>query len=267
MKLTGRTMMLEHYSTDACIAKLKELGFDGIELCFIQHDFQFRPDMIEPFFAAHTVETCKRLGMPIESMSYHGDYIFSEQTYQNIQKAIAATPMYGTNICIIAGAAKRIDHDPQTDWDLFVSHMKVLLAIAAQHGVYLAMEYEPGMVCGTTAEFFQLIADLQSDELAAHLKVNLDVGHTFLCEPDPMAAIASLAGYIVHGHVENMRRGVHRHLPPHIGDMVVGDYLKAAADAGFDGAFALDLYQDDYTEVSPAALAFLRGEMVQRGIK
>ncbi len=258
--------MLEHCSTDQCVAQLKELGFDGIELCFIQHDFKFRPDMVEPFFAEHTKAFCDKIGMPIESMSYHGDYIFNQQTYLNIQKAIVATPLYGVDILIIAGAAKRIEHDAAVDWALFVEHMKVLLQIALQHDVYLAMEYEPGMVCGTTAEFFQLIEDLHSPELVARLKVNLDIGHLFLCEPDPMAAIERLKGYIIHGQVENMRRGVHRHLPPHIGDMDIGVYLKAAANGGVDGAFALDLYQDDYAAVSPAALAFLRNEMQKYGI-
>lgn len=266
MKITGRTMMLADRSVDESIACLKEIGFEGIELCLLQHDFQFRPDMVEPFFAAHTLETCKRLEIPIYSVSYHTDYIFNDSNFNNLKKSIAATPLYGIKTCIFAGAAKRIGNTMQADWALSVARVKELLAIAATHDVNLAMEFEPGMVCGNTTEFLQLRKDIADEALLAHLKVNLDIGHTFLCEADPLASIAQLEGLIVHGHVENMARGVHRHLPPHMGDMVIADYFKAAYNAGFDGAFGLDLYQDDYTEVGPDAVVFLKEELKKAGL-
>lgn len=49
------------------------------------------------------------------------------------------------------------------------------------------------------------------------LKANLDIGHVFLCDPDPMDAIARCKGLIAHAHLENMKTGVHNHLVPYEG--------------------------------------------------
>lgn len=254
MKITGRTMMVSHYSMDATIKKFKDLGFDGLEMCFPQRDFQFRSDMVEPFFAEHTVGTCKKYDMPIYSTSYHCDYIFNDAKFEDLKKAVVATPLYGTDILIISNAGKRIDHDLEADWAILVERTKELIKLAEPLGVTLAMEFEPGMICGTTKELLRLMDEVGSE----YLKANLDIGHVFLCDPDPLEAIAMLKGKFVHGHIENMRRGVHRHLPPHMGDMDLTAFMKAVVDTGFDGVFALDLYQDDYEFVSPDAISFIK---------
>jgi sugar phosphate isomerase/epimerase len=81
----------------------------------------------------------------------------------------------------------------------------------------------------------------------------------FLCDPDPMQAIAQLGDKIVHCHVENMRSGVHDHLLPQEGDMDLGAYIRALAKVGFDGGLALDLYKYDYEAIAPESIGYLRG--------
>jgi sugar phosphate isomerase/epimerase len=120
--------------------------------------------------------------------------------------------------------------------------------------VILADEFEPGFILGSTADLHRLFQAIPSPNLMA----NLDVGHVFLCDPDPMEAIASLKGKIAHVHIENMEAGVHRHLVPQEGDMDMTAYLKALRDTGFDGALALDLYEQDYEAVAPESLTYLR---------
>ena len=87
---------------------------------------------------------------------------------------------------------------------------------------------------------------------------NLDIGHVFLCDPNPIEAIASLEGKIAHCHVENMLRGVHRHLPPYKGDMCMRTYLEKLQKAGFNGAAALDIYEGDYEEQGKASVEYLK---------
>ena len=130
-----------------------------------------------------------------------------------------------------------------------------LVEIAQAQGVVLALEFEPGFVVGSTADLLRLFEAIPSPHLAA----NLDLGHVFLCDPDPLGAIRQVGPKVVHGHIENMRAAVHDHLIPQEGDMDLAAYLAALADAGFTGGLALDLYKYDYEAVAGEAIAYLRG--------
>jgi sugar phosphate isomerase/epimerase len=85
------------------------------------------------------------------------------------------------------------------------------------------------------------------------------LGHIFLCDPDPLEAIRQTGKKIVHCHVENMGKGVHRHLMLWEGDMDLGAYIGALAAAGYEGGLALDLYKCDYLGVAGRSIELLRG--------
>jgi sugar phosphate isomerase/epimerase len=126
-----------------------------------------------------------------------------------------------------------------------VSRTVALVEVAAECDVVLAEGFEPGFIVGSTADLVQLFDEIP----LRHLAANLDLGHVFLCDPDPMDSIAQLGDKIVHCHVENMRASVHDHLLPQEGDMDLGAYVRALADVGFDGGLALDVYKCDYEAV------------------
>lgn len=252
MLFTGRTMMLSQCSMDESIKRLKACGFEGLEMCFGQRDFRFRPDMTEGFFAEHTVKTAEKLNMPICSTSYHAGYVYDNERFELVKQAIWATPMYGTRVCIISNTMRT--DDDKKDWKTLVDRTKYLVEQAERADVTLAMEFEPGMICGTTQALHRLFEEVGSCRLMA----NADIGHMFLCDPDPIASIRSLKGKIAHCHVENMRRGVHQHLTPQIGEMDLKVYFDALKEAGFDGAAALDLYNGDYEQLAPEAVSYLK---------
>ena len=252
MFFTGRTMMVSQYSMSESIKKLKACGFDGLEMSFLDREFRFRPDMTEPFFAEHTLQVAYEQNMPIYSTSLHGNYVYDDAKYEAIKKAIEATPMYGTNLCIISNAKKT--YNDQKDWNTLIERTRRLLEIAEKVNVTLAMEFEPGMICGTTAELHRLFEEMDSD----HLMANLDIGHVFLCDPDPMEAIRSLKGKIAHCHVENMLRGVHRHMVPYQGDMDLKSYFETLKEVGFDGAAGLDIYEGDYESLGRLSVTYLK---------
>jgi sugar phosphate isomerase/epimerase len=139
-----------------------------------------------------------------------------------------------------------------------VARTRQLVSLAEICGVRLAQEFEPGFIVGSTADVLRLFEAIPSPNLVA----NLELGHVFLCDPDPLEAIRQLGPRIVHGHIENMAAGVHNHLLPQEGDIDLSAYLRALKEVGFAGALALDLYQHDYEAVSPAALDFLRDLLI-----
>ncbi|RPJ39901.1 MAG: sugar phosphate isomerase/epimerase, partial [Chloroflexi bacterium] len=185
------------------------------------------------------------------------DYIYDDEQLALTKTAIRLTPAFGANTLIFSGGFKKPGADAEAEWQRMVERTRSLVELAESLGVTLAQEFEPGFIVGSTADLLRLFAEIPSPALAA----NLDLGHVFLCDPDPLSAIAQLGGKIVHGHVENMRAGVHNHLLPQEGDMDLPVYLSALRQAGFDGALALDLYAYDYEAVAPEAIATIRQAM------
>jgi sugar phosphate isomerase/epimerase len=251
MKIFGRTQTLARYPILACIEVLKRLGFDGVEVCLENPDLS--PDRLTKDRARAVHDRLVEFGLS-HSVSYHKDYIHSDSAFEQMKSAIRLVPAFGADVFVFGGGVKRGDAG---EWALKVERTRELVSIAEDLGVVMAEEFEPDFIVGNTSELHRLFDQIPSDCLQA----NLDLGHVFLCDPDPMAAIASLEGRVAHCHVENMATSVHCHLPLWKGDMDLGAYVSALSDIGFTGPLALDLYNEDYEEVAVDSISFLRGLM------
>jgi sugar phosphate isomerase/epimerase len=249
MPIYGRTQPLARYSIRECLDVLKRLGFDGVELCLENPDIA--PALLTHDLVKEVRDTLDELRLP-RSVSYHKNYIDDDQLLEESKQAIRLTPLLGAQVFVFSGTRLR---DNVGLWQRMVERTRELVRIAEDNGVILAKEFEPNFICGCTDDLHRLFTEIPSEALQA----NLDLGHVFLCDPDPMAAIAGLKGKVAHGHIENMAAGVHCHLPPWTGDMDLSAYFGALRAIGFDGPLALDLYKEDYEEISPQSLQYLRG--------
>ncbi len=251
MKLSGRTQPLSpQYGILDALNVIHRLGFDGVEIC-LEVDELF-PQRLTLAQAAAIGEQAQALGLAPHVIGYHKDYIYDDELFELTQTAIRLTPAFGAQILIFSGITRR-PGDAEA-WQRMLTRTRRLVQIAENNGVILAQEFEPGFIVGSTADLLRLFEAIPSPNLAA----NLDLGHVFLCDPDPIASIRQVGPKIVHGHIENMRSGVHNHLLPSEGDMDLPAYLSTLGKVGFEGALALDLYQYDYEAVAPQAIADLR---------
>lgn len=257
MRFYGRTQPLKGFSIYECLRMLQQAGFDGVELCLENDDV--RPEVLDASLARRVGETVRELGLTPFSVSYHQDYIYNGQLFDLTRKVIPLVRAFGTDVLVISGTRARTGD--RAEWERMVARTRELVQVAEEQGVTLAEEFEPHFIVGSTEHLLRLFDEIPSPALAA----NLDLGHVFLCDPDPVEAIHALGSKIVHGHVENMAAGVHRHLLPHEGDMDLRVYLRALEQVGFQGGLALDLYDVDYAAVAPAALAYLRGLVNEEG--
>ncbi len=253
MKILGRTQPLADYPVLRSLEILKSLGFDGVEICLENDDMA--PDELAPEKIRAVRDRVIALGLAPYSISYHKDYVYSDAYFEMTKDAIQMTPEFGTDLFVFSGPAKRTGDE--REWSQMVERTRELADVAESNDVILAEEFEPNFVVGTTADLLRLFAEVASPALAA----NLDLGHTFLCDPDPMAAIRAIGDRIVHCHVENMARGIHDHLVPQDGDMDLRAYLQALDGIGYRGPLSLDLYKYEYEVVAPDAIAYLRGIM------
>ena len=255
MVITARTQMVSHrYSIDEAMKFFKDSGFGGIEFCMEDRAFNARLDFLEDFFIDHTVEKAKETGIRIMSVSNHIGFAFDDLMFSHMKRIIPKVRKFGTDILIISSADKgtRKLTDPDC-YKQLKSRLNDLLEIADANGVMLALEPEPPHLLIGTADFMEFCAGLKYD-----LKINFDVGHAFLTDPDIYESIKILKGKIVHTHVENMRRGEHLHRVLNDGDMDLGKIFAALKDIGYEGALSLDLYVQDYEKEAPIAAGQMR---------
>lgn len=126
---------------------------------------------------------------------------------------------------------------------------------AASRTVTLALEPEPGMLVETLDDWADVAASAPGVRLA------LDTGHCLVTgERDPAAAVREFADALGTVTVEDMRRGVHEHLPFGEGDMDVEAVLAALEEIRFEGLVCVELSRDSHRAhtMVPGALAALR---------
>lgn len=253
MYLFGRTQPLSRYSIWEALETIKRLGFDGAEVCFENEDIGF--DKLDGQLAARIREKLSELSLKPYSVSYHQDYVYNDENFTGLTKAISLTGKLGTDIFVISCPYARMKD--QEEWDKTVSRVRELSKTAEQYGVTLALEPEPNFVIGSTEALLRLFDEVSSPNLGA----NLDLGHMFLRDTDPIGMIHTVGKRAVHAHVENMKAGVHDHRLLDDGDMDLKVYLKALKDIGFKGGMALDIYKFDYEEIAPGSIEILRNIM------
>ncbi len=125
-------------------------------------------------------------------------------------------------------------------------------------GTVAALEPEPGMLVETLDEWRGL--DIPG------LRLALDTGHCLVTgEREPDEAVREFAGELGTVSIEDMRRGVHIHLPFGEGDMPIPAVLGALESVGFDRLVCVELSRESHRAdaMVPQALAYLKA--CQRG--
>lgn len=109
---------------------------------------------------------------------------------------------------------------------------------AEKHGVFFAVEPEPGTLINGSLEMNNLIKTVSSEQL----RLNLDIGHSFLTEKNVGQDILQWENRIVHTHIEDIKGEGHQHLLPGTGDIAFEPIISALDAVGYSGFFVLDLF-------------------------
>lgn len=120
-------------------------------------------------------------------------------------------------------------------------------------GTIAALEPEPGMLIETVDDWAALAIP--------GLRLALDTGHCLVTgERDPAAAVAEFAPHLGTVTIEDMRRGVHVHLPFGEGDMDVPGVLRALQAVGFQKLICVEMSRESHRAdaIIPASLAYLK---------
>jgi len=123
-------------------------------------------------------------------------------------------------------------------------------------GTTAALEPEPGMLIETVDDWAALAIP--------GLRLALDTGHCIVTgERDPAAAVAEFAPHLGTVSIEDMKRGVHVHLPFDEGDMDVPGVLRALEAAHFDKLVCVEMSRESHRAdtMVPASLAYLKAAL------
>ncbi len=119
-------------------------------------------------------------------------------------------------------------------------------------GTVAALEPEPGMLIETADDWAGLAIP--------GLKLALDTGHCLVTgEADPADAVRRFALHLGTVSIEDMKRGVHIHLPFGEGDMDIPAILRALDEIGFVKLVCVELSRESHRadSIVPASLAYL----------
>ncbi|MEV6304912.1 sugar phosphate isomerase/epimerase family protein [Actinoplanes sp. NPDC051861] len=147
---------------------------------------------------------------------------------------------------------------PADAWGRLVDGCAQIVGAAAEAGVTLGFEPEPGMLVNDIADWRRLHADLGKPP---HFGITLDIGHCGCLEPQSVPdCVLAVADHLVNVQIDDMRRGVHEHLEFGDGEIDFPPVLAALGDAGYRGLVSVELPRHSHAAPAVAArsLEFLR---------
>jgi sugar phosphate isomerase/epimerase len=143
-------------------------------------------------------------------------------------------------------------------WRWLLEGVYPLVEHARARRTEISLEPEPGMLVETADDWKRLA---RTPGLEGHLFLALDTGHCLVTgDRDPADAVREFAGSLGTVSIEDMKRGVHEHLPFGRGDMDVPAVLGALREIGFPRLVCVELSRESHRahEAIPEALAYLK---------
>jgi len=251
------------YTPQEAIATVASIGYAGIELMFDEPHLV--PTGVDPATVAAVrqallahdlaVSNVNAFTMRMLGDTWHPSWIEPEAAprRQRIEHTMASLVLAGRfearSISTEPGGPLPDGMTREAAMATFLAGIAEVLPVAEAAGVALLIEPEPGLLIETSDAFLDFIERIESPMVG----LNFDVGHFYCVGEDPVEAFEKLRPYVRHVHLEDIAATrEHRHLAPGEGAIDLPRFLRALADADYDGFVTVELYpyQDD-----PAATA------------
>ncbi|MFI6488451.1 sugar phosphate isomerase/epimerase family protein [Streptomyces sp. NPDC050564] len=239
---------------DDTLALLADLGYDGVGLT-LDH---MHLDPLAPDLAARTGKVAGRLaalglGVTVETGARyvldprrkHGPSLLDPAPDDRARRvglllrAVQVAADLGAHAVHCFSGVTPVGTDEDTAWKRLAEALGPVLDAATRAGVPLAVEPEPGHLLATLADFHRLRRTLGDP---AALGLTLDIGHCQCLEPLPPAdCVRAAAPWLRHVQIEDMRRGIHEHLPFGDGEIDFPPVLEALATTGYQALTVVEL--------------------------
>ncbi|MFJ5727162.1 sugar phosphate isomerase/epimerase family protein [Streptomyces paradoxus] len=258
---------------DDALSLLADLGYDGVGLT-LDH---MHLDPLAPDLAARTRRVARRLdalglGVTVETGARyvldprrkHGPSLLDPDPDDRgrrtdlLARAVQVAADLGAHAVHCFSGIVPEGTGTDTAWKRLAESLAPVLDAAASAGIPLAVEPEPGHLLATLADFHHLRRALGDP---GPLGLTLDIGHCQCLEPlSPADCVRAAAPWLRHVQIEDMRRGIHEHLPFGEGEIDFPPVLAALAATGYQGLTVVELPRHSHAGPHFAAhsLPFLR---------
>ncbi|NJQ03966.1 sugar phosphate isomerase/epimerase family protein [Streptomyces zingiberis] len=246
---------------DDALALLADLGYDGVGLT-LDH---MHLDPVGPGLAERTARAARGLarhGLSVtvetgaryvlDPRRKHGPALLDDDpearrartglllTAVRVGADLGAHAVHCFSGVLPAGVAE------ETGWRRLAESLTPVVEAAADAGVPLAVEPEPGHLLGDLGGFHRLRREL-GDPAPDAVGLTLDLGHCQCLEPLPPAdCVREAAPWLRHVQIEDMRRGRHEHLPFGEGEIDFPPVLAALRESGYQGLVGVELPRDSH---------------------
>lgn len=245
MKIGFRTIGFRGWKIEDSVVRLAEIGYEAIELC-LEH-----PDLQPSHLTSSAVRRLRQLveaqGVSVSAVSYHGAGDQLEVRRRKLYQALEVIPSLGTDLLITSSRREK----PQRLQAQFMEHLdwyEELCAAAAEQGVRVAVEPQPGRVIRTTEDLVKIMQAVSRPNLVA----SLDIAYASMVSDDLSWAMFTLGPRLANVHLADARGKEPLHLIPGEGDIDFGEVREILNSVGYCGPLVLDL---DRPGEDPAELA------------
>ncbi|WP_028801775.1 sugar phosphate isomerase/epimerase family protein [Streptomyces sp. 142MFCol3.1] len=239
---------------DDALALLADLGYDGVGLT-LDH---MHLDPLAPDLAARTARVARTLaarGLSVtvetgaryvlDPRRKHGPSLLDPDPGDRARRvdlllrAVRVAADLGAHAVHCFSGITPSGTDEETAWKRLAEALAPVVETATRAGVPLAVEPEPGHLLSSLADFHRLREALGDP---AALGLTLDIGHCQCLEPLPPAdCVRAAAPWLRHVQIEDMRRGIHEHLPFGDGEIDFPPVLEALAATGYRALTVVEL--------------------------
>jgi sugar phosphate isomerase/epimerase len=260
----GTNGFTNHRLSDA-LAVIADLGYDGVALTLDTHHLDpFGPDLARRTAAVAAELDRRGLAVVVETGARylldprrkHRPTLMDDDPSRRLdylRRAVHVGADLGAEaVSFWSGIG------PPNAWDRLVDGCHRVLDTAAEAGVQLGFEPEPGMLVADIAGWRRLYADLGRPPAFG---ITLDIGHCRCLEPLSVPeCVLDVAQHLVNVQIDDMRRGVHEHLSFGAGEIDFPPVLGALTAAGYRGLVSVELPRHCHAAPTVAAqsLDFLR---------
>jgi sugar phosphate isomerase/epimerase len=278
LRFAYNTNGVSNHRFEDALRLIADSGYDGVALTLDHHHFDpFAPDferrteqlaaLLERLGLGLVVETGARF--LLDPRQKHEPTLITPDAdgrarrLEFLQRAVdVCATCRGEAVSFWAGVP-RPGVGREAAWPWLVEGVSRLSEYAAARQVTLAMEPEPGMLVETVDDWLEAQAWVTAAGAPA-VALALDVGHLLVTqERPPVDAVREFAPVLGTVALEDMKRGVHEHLPFGEGDVDVPAVLRELVRAGHAGLVCVELSRDAHRahEMVPRALEWLRARL------
>ncbi|MEU6862117.1 sugar phosphate isomerase/epimerase family protein [Streptomyces sp. NPDC046876] len=268
----GTNGLADHRLGDA-LRMLADLGYEGVALTLDhQHLDPYAPDLPSRVGEVRRALAATGLSVVVETGARylldprrkHRPTLLSARPEGRalrldlLRRAIGIGAELGAEAVHFWSGTPDPDTTREEAWQRLVDGCAETVSHAEAAGIDLAFEPEPGMLVADLAGYRRLLADLGRPE---RFRLTLDLGHCRCLEPYSVADCIELAAdRLAHVQIEDMRRGVHEHLPFGEGEIDFPPVLAALVRTGYRGLVSVELPRHSHAaaHVAHHSIAFLR---------